>query len=522
MSIRSRVVRLNSARARIVRGMGSTTLRNTLLRFSLVSAFVKVIGFSRSAAIAALVGAGANLDAYFATQIIVGIAAVTFAEQFEMMVGQKVRWAADTSGPEGVHQTASRLFGFSLALGGLCGLAYIVAYPLLYRWLANPAAQLPTSDYLKLGLTFLPFVATYVPYRTICALLKGAGYYNVSFQLDAAQAVIFFLLTIAFLKISSDAPGAAVLAVSAAQVVSQFLLLAVGVHAVHTRLKGVGGWRPRLEGVREFLAETSALYLFGLLFLGFTALDRHFAAVSMIGGLSLLSFAATASATVRSVLSFEQVFGIEFGTAGSRQEILTRAVRTSLRVGIPAAVIQAVFAHDLMRVAFQRGRFSAADSDGAAGVLVAYGIATIVLLLWPIALRMLQAVGGLSSAFTLLPAGLLAALVTGLVLVPRIGLPGAVAATGVGHVILVGSAFVVLKRRGLQAISGSDAFAVLVRTVALAAIAIGIRSAVVGPHFLLLRLGAAVLIVLLADFLLVSVLNSRLALPRVLHGSSGS
>ncbi|MEO7360792.1 MAG: lipid II flippase MurJ [Gemmatimonadaceae bacterium] len=485
-------------------------LRGILLRFSLVSAFVKVIGFSRSAAIAALVGAGAHLDAYFATQVIMGIVVITFADQFEMVVGQRVRFAADTNGDAGVRDAGSRLFGLSLALGGLCAVVYIAVYPLLNGWLANPGAVVARDEYVRLALVFLPFVAMYLPYRTICALLKGAGKYNVSFRLDAAQAIVYFILTVAFLSLTRESTSSAVIAVSAAQVVSQGLLLLVAIWSARRYLSTSDAWRPRLANVREFLGETGALYLFGVLFFGFTILDRHFAAISLVGGLSLLSFASTISNTVRSVLSFEQVFGIEFGTAGSRQDILTRAVGMSLRVGIPAAVIQSVFATELMRVAFQRGRFSAQDAAGGATVLVVYGLATVVFLVWPILLRMLQAMGGLTQAFKLLPAGLLAALVSGLVLVPRIGLPGAVAATGIGHLVLVVGGILMLRKLKLHAFSARDAAVMALRILTLSMAALAIRFLVIAPDLLILRLGVSVTLVLGIDALLVVLFNSRM------------
>jgi putative peptidoglycan lipid II flippase len=484
-------------------------LHGVLLRYSLVSAFVKVIGFSRSAAIAALVGAGAHLDAYFATQVVVGIVVITFADQFEMVVGQKVRFAFDTSGEAGVRLIATRLFALSLSLGALCSVAYLAVYPLLNKWLANPAADVSPGEYLKLALVFLPFVAMYLPYRTVCALLKGAGRYNASFRLDAAQAVVYFVLTVALLALTHNSPTSAVLAVSAAQVASQALLLLVAIYVARQFIGTPAAWRPRLENVREFLGETSALYLFGVLFFGFTVLDRHFAAMALVGGLSLLSFASTISQTVRSILSFEQVFGIEFGTAGSRQEILSRAIRTSLRVAIPAAVIQATFAPELMRIAFQRGRFTASDVAGGASVLVMYGVATIVFLLWPIVLRMLQAIGGLNAAFKLLPGALLAALASGLILVPRIGLPGAVAATAIGHVVLVGGGIVMLRKWNLRALSTADTVKAVVRTAALSLTAFGVRAVVIGSSYFIIRLSVAVGLVLLADLLLVRLLNTR-------------
>lgn len=484
-------------------------LRGILLRFSLVSAFVKVIGFSRSAAIAALVGAGAHLDAYFATQVIMGIVVITFADQFEMVVGQRVRFAADTNGDTGVRDVGSRMFGLSLALGGLCALVYLAVYPLLNGWLANPGAVVARGEYMRLALVFLPFVAMYLPYRTICALLKGGGKYNVSFWLDAAQAIVYFMLTVAFLALTRESPSSAVVAVSAAQVASQLLLLCVAIWVARRYLNTSDAWRPRLANVREFLGETSALYLFGVAFFGFTVLDRHFAAISLVGGLSLLSFASTISNTVRSVLSFEQVFGIEFGTAGSRQEILTRAVRTSLRVGIPAAVIQSVFAAELMRVAFQRGRFSAADAAGGARVLVVYGLATVVFLIWPILLRMLQAMGGLKQAFKLPPVGLAAALVSGLVLVPRIGLPGAVMATGIGHLVLVVGGILMLRTWKLHALSGPDTLVMVLRVLTLSLAAFAVRALVIAPDLLVIRLGVAVALVLGIDALLVLLFNSR-------------
>ncbi|MGV3708418.1 MAG: lipid II flippase MurJ [Gemmatimonas sp.] len=493
----------------------SGRLKGILLRFSLVSALVKVIGFSRSAAIAALVGAGAHLDAYFATQVIMGIVVITFADQYEMVVGQRVRQAADAGGDARVRVVGSKLFGLALVLSVICSLLYLGLYPLLDGWLANPDAVVQPGEKTKLALVFLPFVALYLPYRTISALLKGAGRYNTSFWLDATQAIAYFLLTVAFLAITRDSTQSAVIAVSAAQVASQALLLLVALWSVRSLLSVSEIRHAQMDDFREFAHEAGALYLFGICFFGFTIIDRHFAAVALVGGLSLLSFASTISNTIRSVLSFEQVFGIEFGSSENRQDILTRAIRASLRVGVPAAVLQVAFASELMKVAFQRGRFSADDAALSANVLVIYGLATILFLLWPIILRMLQALGALRSAFMLLPFALAATGVTGLLIVPRVGLPGAVIATGVGHVILVGGGIWLLHTRQLRALEPSDVALTILRIVALSGAATGIRYLVMAPDFLMIRLGVSMLLVLALDALMVYLFNTRRSWSRM-------
>jgi peptidoglycan biosynthesis protein MviN/MurJ (putative lipid II flippase) len=120
-----------------------------------------------------------------------------------------------------------------------------------------------------------------------------------------------------------------------------------------------------------------------------------------------------------------------------------------LRLGVVAAVFQVVCARDILSLAFLRGRFTAGDIEAAVPVLLAYGVATPVFVVWPLVLRVAQTLPNFVGIFPIIGLGLLGALVAGRLLMGPLGIAGAVWATLVGHLVLVGGGLGLLARQEL-------------------------------------------------------------------------
>ncbi len=398
----------------------------------------RVLGFARDVAIAGLFGAGARADAF------------VVAFQFNNLVRRLLTEGALNSafvplylrrrsdkGETDASAFAGQVIGTVTLV--LIGLAIVLALvmPLLMFVLAPGFADNPTrfSLAVEIARLMLPYLVLAGPVAVLMGVLNANNRYAAA----AIAAILFNVVVLAaiamvvFIQSGDSDHSAWILALSIAFAgLCQLVLVGIAVWAGRQRVTPLG-LLPHDEA-----CAFAALAIPGLVASGIpqlTIIAGAMIASDMPGAVSFLYYA---NRLVELPLG---IVGIAVGTVmtptlsqafrGDDREVGTRAFRhgieMSAALALPAAIALALLAWPIVHILFERGAFKADDSNATAHLLAAMacGLPGHVL------------VKALSPLFfarqnTRLPmiaamAGLIAAIVIGVVLMPMIGPVGVAA-----------------------------------------------------------------------------------------------
>jgi putative peptidoglycan lipid II flippase len=333
-----------------------------------VAAFSTLVGFTSTAkelAVARWFGRGDALDAFLIAYLLPSFLVNLVAGSFNAAMIPTFIQVREGEGKE----AAQRLFSgvMVVTLGLLVGVSVLVGVlapyflPLLGSGF-SPAKLLLTR---RLTYALLPFIALSGLAVAWTAILNAGEY----FGLPALSAILTPLSIIAFLLLLGRAWGIYTLAVgTVAGVALQAILLGwlLKVRGVRLEPRWVG-WNPSL---RKVIGQYTPM-LAGALLMGSTELvNQSMAAMLEPGSVAALNYAR------KIVTVFIVVGATPLGTAAlpyfsqmaanrdwsGCRHILKVYSRSIILVTVPITLGLAAFSHPLIRIVFQRGAFTAADT----------------------------------------------------------------------------------------------------------------------------------------------------------------
>jgi len=350
---------------------------------SLLSLGGLVVGFATQLILAALFGAGADMDAYLAAttlpQFVIAVLVNSLNYMFiPVFVEHRRREDVD-----GAWRVAGALMTIGLlALGGVALIGMVFASP-LQRMLVPGFAPETLALAVRMARISWPTVLT----LGLATLLGGLYQSHDRFGRAAAAPVLGAVASLAGTLALAPKLGIAGVAVAAlgGSVVQLLLVAPLVLREERFRLT----LRDQPEGLRKVLRLALPLLAGAVFSRGATLVDRYVASSLSAGSLAHLGYAnrlVTVLVTViASGLSVTTFVRLSEHAAGGDPALLRGTMAARLRLMwflvAPAVTMLIALRVEFVAVVFERGRFAAADTSVVAGLLPWFLVAMIAMAL---------------------------------------------------------------------------------------------------------------------------------------------
>lgn len=353
----------------------------------------RVLGFVRDILIAAALGTGMVADAYFV--------AFRFPNLFRRLFGEGALNAAFvplfTKRHEGEGEAAAKRFAeetltvllFAVAVFSIVA---IVAMPWLMTIIA-PGFIGDTAKY-DLAVTLTQVAFPYLLCMSVAALLSGVLNSLQRFWAAAAAPILLNIVLISAITIAlalgyARQPEAGMVLAMGVTVagIAQLAMLWIAVRRAGLRLRL--GWPRITPGVRRLVT----LGIPGVIAGGITQINIVVSTVIaslQAGAVSYLYYSdrlyqlplGIVGVAVGVVLLPELARKLRAGDRPAALDAQNRSLEFALLLTLPAAVALAIVAEPIVRVLFERGAFTAADSEATAAAVraISFGLPAFVLL----------------------------------------------------------------------------------------------------------------------------------------------
>lgn len=452
--------------------------------FTLLS---RLSGFARDVVLAAVLGAGAMMDAFSVAFRLPNHFRAIFGEgAFNQAYIPSYTRIAAQAGEARAALFSNRIFTLSLATQVLLLALALPFMPVMVRLLAPGFANDPQRFELAVALTRITF--PYLLCMTQVTLLSANLNAVDRFAAAAVAPVLLNLSLIGALAIAFIFPNAAYAAawgVALAGVLEWALL------AIAAEKAGVAAalTRPRLDkDVKSFLKA------FGPAVIGSAGVqialfaDVIIASLLPAGGYSALYYAerlyqlpiGVIAIGVGTVLLPTMSRHLASGNVPASDHAQNRAVALTVLAASPFAAAFLAIPELIVSALFERGRFDAAASQAAGAVLFAYAIGLPAIVLIRTQVSTFQARGDTTTPMLVSLAAIACNVGLKLALWRDFGAPGLALATAAGAWINLGTLFVLGYRRGLtRPEPGLGRLVAL--ALAAAAVAAGVAMLTLGP-----------------------------------------
>jgi putative peptidoglycan lipid II flippase len=324
-----------------------------------VSALSQALGFLRQLLIAAFFGISRDLDIYLVVFAVANMIVFTFGTIFDSVAVPRLVQLRERDGEEAARALAASVFRLSWLLGGVATLVMLAALPLLAPIVATGFDPAERSDLSHLAWYFLPWLLLCLPYYAAAARHKGKRNFNRVF----AAEIVIACISIGYLVLRHAAVADLPLAYGAGYAVG-LLVLMPGSGLLR---RGSGG-RP----LRQVLRNIGELFLANQTGSVGVLTDRHFQSLIPPGGIATVNYPAQLVNGLSTLLIFREIFVVPLAEKERRSEKLERLLAGLVLLAVPVVAFSACFAHDVVSILFQRGRFDAAAVNLTAPVFQIY------------------------------------------------------------------------------------------------------------------------------------------------------
>jgi putative peptidoglycan lipid II flippase len=366
------------------------SLFRSILTVGGMTVISRISGFVRDTLAANMIGAGPVSDAFFVALRLPSLFRSLFAEgafsaAFVPLYAKARQEGGQVEATRFAGEAMSALFAVLAPFVALI----ILFMPQAIGVLAPGFGDAP--EVLQRAITYSRITFPYLLLISIVALLAGVLNSNRKFAPGAAAPIAFNLFMIVALLLSARTGGEP------------------GIYmAVAVTLSGVAQWLWMLQHCRAMGIAPSALWprftprvkeLFGRMGPGALgagaaqiniALSTVLASLLPTGSVSYLFYADRLNqlplgiigiALATTLLPFLSS-RVQAGDTGGMRHAITRSLEFGLILGLPAAIGLGIAAHEIVRVLFQHGAFTAQDTANTSAALTAYvaGIVPFILI----------------------------------------------------------------------------------------------------------------------------------------------
>ncbi|MDF9276965.1 murein biosynthesis integral membrane protein MurJ [Arthrobacter sp. EH-1B-1] len=466
--------------------LGGKSISRAAVLVAGLTAVSTLLGFLRDVVIAAIFGAGAELDAYLVAQglmnIVLGLVAYAMARSATPVVSRE---AAVEDGNCRGHTGFDVAFTLTMVVLGIGGVVMAI--------FAGPVASLLAPGFdaettaTAATLTRIVLVATVLVAGTdlLAALAQSHG----RFAWASLQGVPFNLIMIAAAGLFGPRYGIAALAVGFVVGSGARLLLQLPpLRSLGTRV------RPRLQlkdpGFREIAVLVPAMLVGSAVGNVNTLVDRAVGSTLEEGAITALSYGWRLVNLPEQLLIASLLVPLYPAISASVRDLtelrrlVNRGLSVTVTILVPLCVVLAVAAEPLVEVAFGRGAFSPEDIEATATAVLWYAPALLALGIRQVVVSTAYALGDARAPVVISVLAMVVNVVGDILLAPVMGVAGIALATS-ASLVLAAVANAWLLRSRHDGVNLREAFVLLLRAALLAAVAgavgVVLASLVAGP-----------------------------------------
>ncbi|MDR3159198.1 MAG: polysaccharide biosynthesis C-terminal domain-containing protein [Zoogloeaceae bacterium] len=320
-------------------------------------------GLAKHIVIAAAIGLSAQLDVFYMAMALLGVLVFSWAGLLDIMAVPDMVRAWRENRHEEFRRIASGLF--SLVLAGSAALALT----LCFAWgeIANVAMGFDQGrkELLAQAIPWLlPAVLLYIPLRFIGSVLRAIRKFSLFYQAEFSIALVVLICVLscedAHVLLWSFSAGVSVAFL--------FLLFAARRHLFPLS-------SPFSPVVLRSLNMAPGLLLLQCAGYVFVLSDRIFVSFLPEGAVSALAYGATLVALLPNAVSLNGAFitvAAEHGSREKRAEYLNDLVSAAIYLGVGATVFMLTAGEGIVQTLFERGMFTAGDTQNVARAISAY------------------------------------------------------------------------------------------------------------------------------------------------------
>lgn len=338
-----------------------------------------VVGFVNQLVLAALFGAGAEMDAYLAATTLPMLAVTVLLGSLNFtFIPVFIEYTAKQNVSE-AWKIASTLINSTILLLGVIAIIGIWLAPFLI------SATVPgfTGERYDLSVSLMRFLWPTVVFNGLIALLSGIYNSQGRFAIPALAPVIGTIITLVIVLLASGQVGIKALGIGTlvASIVQVAILAPI--------LFGPGRYRFCLEyrnsGFRKILVLMVPLLLGSIVYRATSLLDRFIASSLPEGTIAYLGYASRISSIFLSLISpgiSIAIFPLMANKAAMNEfaalrKVMSSGIRIMLAMVMPVVVLGSIMAVPLVGLLFERGRFDHSATEAVGVVLPWYLLALI-------------------------------------------------------------------------------------------------------------------------------------------------
>lgn len=337
-----------------------------------------VIAFVRQLLIAAYFGASRALAVYLFAYAVANWVGFAFGIAFDSISIMHLVKSREVDGADGSGALGRAAFRASGVMGLLAALLMVTATFVLTPIIASGFTSAERASLIRLSWYFVPWIAVLIPYYAVAARHKSEWRFKRVFIAEIIVGLTSVAWLVALHGSIRQLPAAYCAGYAAALA---FLVPGAGLfgRADGTKL------RPLLRDIAELYVANQTGNVPGIA-------DRHFQSLVPGGGIAAIGYASQLLMGLSSLIGMREIFIVPLSEAERRDERMERLIAGMLLLAVPIAGGVACFAPEIVRILFERGRFSAADATLTAGVLRILALSLAVTAVTTPLARMLQIV----------------------------------------------------------------------------------------------------------------------------------
>jgi putative peptidoglycan lipid II flippase len=344
------------------------------------TAVSRIVGLGREVLTAGVYGVTPDYNAFVSVSVVPNLIRQLFADAAISAAFVPVLTALLTAGErERARQLTATLFGFMLAVvGAVCVVFILAASPIVQAIYPELTG---TSHMATLAAHYLQILVPTILVLAIAGVMTGVLYSDERFTMPAVVSIVWNLVIIGFMVVWHDSWGVYALAWGTlAGTVVQLILLGLAMHAAGEPIRVNFHFRdPYLRRVLALMVPITIT----LGILNFNALiDTYFA--QFVSNRA----AAEIGYSFRLYQLPQGIFAVTIGTVlfptlsrfaakqdmGRFVDTLSTGVRQMVFVSLPFLAWFTILAAPVIRMVYQRGAFTAADTSQVAAALAMFAI----------------------------------------------------------------------------------------------------------------------------------------------------
>jgi putative peptidoglycan lipid II flippase len=401
---------------------------------------VRLLGYAKHVMIAAFIGLSSQLDAFYVAFTVLSLAVLSYGDVFDSLGVPRLVETLQRGDEETFKELAGNFLAFSFLLSLVLGGILLLVAP--WASAIAPGFSPEKKEFVYRSLMFLyPIALFYLPHHAIGSFMRSRRRF-LSFYLGE---LVFAVVSLLIIFVWRDFLYVVPVSVTGGYLAGFIYVCFAG--RMHFRLISRLD-RIRLKEIALQFFRLLPLYLIGYLYL---LVDRAFASFLPTGGVSALSYAMLIAMIPSSILIMENVFITPLAEADDKEQMMKHILYGIILMSVPVAIFTMAYSKHIVKVALERGVFTAASTGMTADALWYFAIAIPAFFLNPITYRLFQILGRLRGIsivgiFSVISnAGL-----NYLFLEMGFGIIGLALATTISNYIGICGYFLLLKRLGFR------------------------------------------------------------------------